>query len=336
MKRGVIIAGSVAIVVGVALIYWWHATTSAQGELSDLLLYAPAESKAIVYIDVAALRNSAFASDLTAVGPAEHPDREYLEFVKNTGFDYSRDLDRVMLVIRNASSPQVDFAIAEGRFDHSKIAAYAGRGGKVERGRSAEYYEFATGAPAQLVSLAFMDANRVAIAQGPGARERLESLLQRGPKSALDPQMHERLLRVAGSPIFVTGQLDQIPDPLAASGIRSEQLSNLVKSIRWITAGVRPEGELLKIAADGECSSAENARQLAGTMDALQMLAQSAMSDAQTRTKLSPQGVALLDAALRDLRVSHEGARVRLTLEMTHAQVREVLRSRPALSAPGR
>ncbi len=337
MKRAIGILLLLAVVAVSVVIYWRYAISAAQSDaVPELLRYAPADAKALVYLDVAALRGSAFAADLAALGPAQKPDPEYLEFVKATGFDYSRDLDRVLFVVREVSPAQVGLALAEGRFDQAKIEAYAARSGKLARANGTDIYEIPQAASGEAIALAFFGTNRIVFAQGPAARARLDTFLQRVRQTTMDAEMHTRLLRVAGSPIFVTGQVDQLAAAAAARGLRSDQLNNLMGSMRWATLGIRPEGELLRVAADGECTTAENAHQLAGTLDGLQMLAQSVLNDPNTRAKLEPQVAALLDAALRDLRVSQDGSRVRLTLELTHDQLRDLLRTQPAAPSTGR
>ena len=50
--------------------------------------------------------------------------------MKNTGFDFSRDLDRVAIAIESAQHGSKMTAVAEGHFDQAKIAAYATLKGK--------------------------------------------------------------------------------------------------------------------------------------------------------------------------------------------------------------
>ncbi len=49
-------------------------------------------------------------------------ENDYLDFVAKTGFDYRRDLDRLLAVV----GPQGNYFAVTGRFDWNRIAAYAG------------------------------------------------------------------------------------------------------------------------------------------------------------------------------------------------------------------
>lgn len=49
-------------------------------------------------------------------------ENEYLDFVTKTGFDYRRDLDRLLAVV----GPQGNYFAVTGRFDWNRITAYAG------------------------------------------------------------------------------------------------------------------------------------------------------------------------------------------------------------------
>jgi hypothetical protein len=323
---GILMIAVVVAATGVA--YWRYGTHAAQSDVvPELLLYVPADAKVIVYLDAAALRSSAFAADLIALGPSQTPDREYLEFVQATGFDFSRDLDRVVMIIRQQTPAEVALAVAEGKFDRARITAYALRSGKAARANGADIFEIPQPSSGKNVALTFLDEGRIALAQGVGGRAALESLLQRGREASLVPAMRERIVRVSGSPIFAVGQLEKLPDNMAVGGVRSDQLNNMAQNIRWATLGLRPEGEVVQIAADGECDTPENAHQLAGTFDGLQLLAQSILSDPKTRARLAPQVVTLLDSVLRDLHVSQDGVRVRLTLQLTHTELRDALRT---------
>lgn len=334
MKRAITLALVGAVVVAAGLVYWRHTTGAAQEDgIPQLLNGVPADAKAIVYVDVAALRASAFVAELSALAPAQAPEREYQEFVKETGFDYSRDLDRVLLVVRQQPPAQVELALAEGRFDHGKIAAYALRTGKVTRANGAEIYEIPPAAGRNGMALTFLDASRIALAQGDAGRAALEKLAQNGEQAELDPGMRARIVRVAGSPVFAAARIEQVPENFAPGGIRSDQLTNLARNVRWVTLGLRPEGELLHAAAEGECDTPENARQLAGTFEGLRMLAQSMLNDPATRARLTPGAAKVLDELLRGLRVSQQDQRVRLLAELSREQLRDLLRGQSAPSA---
>ena len=95
----------------------------------------------MAYIDAANLRklqNSPLAAALGLASPGPQADRDYANFVRDTGFDYTRDLDHAAIAIWPASFGTPDnvlgedrvLAIADGRFDQQKIRAYALHTGK--------------------------------------------------------------------------------------------------------------------------------------------------------------------------------------------------------------
>jgi hypothetical protein len=140
MKRALIaLALLIVVLVAVAGIYLYrhHGPMPAAsiGAPPDLLSLLPTDAPAIGFVNVAALRelrNSPLASVLGLTSPGPAADREYAEFVRETGFDYSRDLDKVALAAWPESFVALPgggigdnriLAIADGRFDQQKIQA---------------------------------------------------------------------------------------------------------------------------------------------------------------------------------------------------------------------
>ena len=344
-KRGIALLLA-AILTAAALYYGHRRSNAAQGVvLPELISLAPADASYLFYADLAALRSSPFLTHLLAPGPAAAQDREYAEFVRATGFDYARDLDRVVLALRPGLPGLGTVALAEGRFDREKISGYALRSGKLERQSGVKVYVVPADVPAatraqspvrqapgaglnsgRVIAFAFLDppssssgqAHRIVLADGPSL-----GCLLAPPKrgNALAPAMRERVSRVAGSALFGVGQVGPVPEHFSFGGIRSDQLANLVRSLRWFTLAAHPEGEHLRVTVEGECDTAESARQLAGTLDGLRLLGEAALADPGTRQRLEPQTAALLATLVRMLRVSRDdqGERhsVRLTLDLT-------------------
>ena len=72
------------------------------GPEPDILSALPSDAPVIAYADVAALRklqNSPLAAVLGLTSPGPQADREYANFVRETGFDYERDLDRAGIAL---------------------------------------------------------------------------------------------------------------------------------------------------------------------------------------------------------------------------------------------
>jgi len=337
MKRIITITLVAALVAGSALAYWRHAARAAETNgIPEIIFYAPADAKAIIYVDLAALRSSAFATQMNALGASQNPESEYLSFVQATGFDFARDLDRAALIVRQDSPGQVELAVAEGRFDQTKISAYALRSGKSERAGGADIYEVPQGAAGNPTAFTFLDKDRIALAQGQNAKAILASLLRTGRQSALDPEMQAHILRLAGSAVFAVGQISQLPENLAPGGMHSDQLDNLAHTVRWVGLGLRPEGEVLHLVVEAECVTPENANQLAGTADEFRALGQSTFSDPKTRSRVAPQIASLIDSLLNDLHISQDANRVRLTLDLTRDEIQQISQAAPGVPSPSK
>ncbi len=99
-----------AIALAIAFLYGWNRPMSVAEQVSHL----PSAEGIFVITDGAVLRKIA--------GEAGTEEADYKEFVTKTGFDFRRDLHRLVAVIGEPHS----YYIATGRFDWTKISAYAG------------------------------------------------------------------------------------------------------------------------------------------------------------------------------------------------------------------
>lgn len=291
------------------------------GSAPDLLSQLPADAPAIAYIDVAALRrlqNSPLAAILGLTSPGPQSDREYAEFVRETGFDYSRDLDRAAIAFwpQNLAIPAGTMgenrilAIADGRFDEQKIKAYALRTGKMVARGAQTLYEVPGNPP---ISFTFFTIGRIALASGKNADE----LLVASPTGARDPAVKARVARVAGAPIFAAARTDNLPSSFYANFTNSPQLERLARSVRGISLAGQPEGDEIKMALDAECDSTTNALQLATLLDIVRMGASVAPNDSKTRRQMTREQAAFLNALINHVKVNRQDKWVRLTLDIT-------------------
>lgn len=331
--------------VGVAgfLIYFLarrHNAASAAAELPPLLSLVPSDSTVLIYADLATLRESPFMMQLAALAPPAAKDPDYADFVRATGFDYERDLDRVVLAIQGEEKSAVTTAVADGRFDQNKISAYALRFAKEKKQNGDGVYFIPSKSPGKSLAIRFLSANRIALASNggnsgpaaPSAARNSDSKTLSSPAAAssaaerrdsLAPEMRERLARVSGAPLFAVAKLDarRQPENFLPGGLRSDQLENLVRNMRWLILAARPAGDRLDVTVEGECDTAENARQLAGTLDGLRMMGQMALSDRKTRRQMDAATLPLVEALLRTAEVSSadksDAHRVRLTFAVT-------------------
>lgn len=341
LKRISVVLLLVAAVSAPTLYYLHRGSSAAQTAAPpELISLAPAGASYVFYADLAALRESTLLARIAAVAPQPSADREYAEFIRATDFDYSRDLDRVVLAARPESPENFTVVVAEGRFKREKIIAYALRSGRVERQNGTEVYVVPTAAhpsgalkaSAKEVAFTFLGSNRLALADGLSLTPLLGPHALAGP----DPEMRERIAHVAGAAVFAVGRVGPVPENFSLGGLRSDQFTNLVRSLRWFSLAARPESDRMKVALEAECDSAGNARQIAGTLEGLRLVAQAALADPRTRQQIPPETSAALEALLQAVEVSRDNQRVRLLLEFTPQMLNAARPKSPAASPPAR
>jgi hypothetical protein len=325
-KRALLAVAILFVILAGVAFYFIHGFGTnpvlAPGAPPDLFSLLPPDAPLIVFGDVDAVKNSAaFAKGSVLFSPGVAEDPVYQDFVRETGFDYSRDLDRFVI----AAWPNEDshstvaaerirlIAIADGRFEHEKIDNYARRVGRVSNSGGAVVYETPSAIPGQGISFTFLGPGRIAFAQAMS----LDPVLHPAQVSQQDPSTRERIARVSGAQFFAVARTDDLPKAIGAHELQSGQLNRLLKSIRNITVSGRPDGANFILAAEADCDSLSNALQLATLLDTLRWLGRAALADPNTRAQMHANDAALLDSLLRVAAVSHDGRSVRLRLELT-------------------
>lgn len=333
-QRALIAVAAIVCLAGAGLGFYLYRQrvplpTANRGSAPDLLSQLPADAPAIAYVDMAKLRrlqDSPLAAILGLTSPGPQSDRAYAEFVRATGFDYTRDLDRVAIAFwpTNLTTPSGSIgenrvlAIASGRFDEQKIKAYALRTGKTVSRGAQTLYDVPGNPP---ISFAFLSATRIALASGNNAED-----LVVGPTSGeRDQAMQARIARVAGAPIFAAARTDNLPSSFYTNFGSSPQLERLARSVRGISLAGQPDGEKLKMALDAESDSMANALQLATLLDIVRMGASMALNDPKTRRQMTKEQATFLTALVNQIRVNRQDKWVRLTLVITP----EMLGARP-------
>jgi hypothetical protein len=326
------IAIAVILLIGAAAlgIYFYHQRqplppipgTAAQ-KPPDLLSLLPADAPAVGFVDVAALRslqNSPLAAVLGLTSPGPQADHDYAEFVRQTGFDYTRDLDKAAIAFWPQSlavapgagiGDNRTLAIAEGRFDQQKIAAYALRTGKIDSTATPAVYEV-PGNPT--LWFEFLSSTRIVLASGKDARALLTQISN---PSAPDSAMKARIQRVAGAPIFAVARTDKLPENFYANFANSPQLEKMVRSVRSLSLAAKPDGDLIKAGLDAECDSPKSAAEISTLLDGFRMVASMALYDPKTLHQMTKEQAAFLKAFIRQLKVTREDRSVRLRLDIT-------------------
>src|SRR5258708_29341025 len=168
-----IAAGLAALGIAAALLFSGilrRGRTAHASPAPELLSALPVGAPTLVYLDLAAVRASSFYQHRPDKGPIALPNQDYADFVRSTGFDFEKDLDRVVVAswpAPSAKEQRKNVVIAEGRFDRPKIRDYAMRKGKLDRQEGREVFLFPAGARMGFNSCTFLDDHRIALFAGP-------------------------------------------------------------------------------------------------------------------------------------------------------------------------
>ena len=315
-----IVAG--ALVLGAISFYALeHGFSQNDDPRSGILALMPPDASAVIFVDVAELRGAPFMAQLLVWAPKPQTDPDYAQFVRETGFDYERDLDRVAIAVEKRGQASLLFAVADGRFDRKKIADYSAKFGSSQKQYGRDVLTFAINGSPRKISLAFLSAHRVVFTND----ESLTYLFGSPEKNSAAAEWHVRFDRLAGSPVFAVVQQDASSGSALAAqapgGLQSPQLSALLDRLQWITLAGKPENENLRVVAEGESTAGATIGQLADLLDGLVLLAQAGLNDSKTRQQLDPAAREAYLQLLKSADISKidrgETKSVRLVFEIT-------------------
>src|SRR5450631_3232493 len=131
-KRLILILGIAAVVIALPLAYHHWGLKDSAAAREEMLAALPGDPSAVLFVDLAQFRSSAFLSQLMAWAPQLPLDEDYTQFVQATGFNYERDLTRIAVAFIRQPTGSFAYVIADGRFDRNKIENYAARNGNAQ------------------------------------------------------------------------------------------------------------------------------------------------------------------------------------------------------------
>jgi hypothetical protein len=335
-KRRRIALAAVVVIVGAAAFLGyrkWSVNTSSARE--ETLALMPTDASAVLFVDFGELRQAPFVSRLYAWAPKPQADEDYAQFVKDTGFDYERDLDRVAIAVEKRGQDSALFAILDGKFDRQRISALALKGGTAAKTGAREIFSLPSGGSAKKISFAFLRNDRIALTNDSNLAVFLDA--KKRPEDV--SEWRTRFERLAGSPLFAVIRQDAaLGDTLAIhapGGLRSPQLSTLLDQLQWITLAGKPDNNLLRVVAEGECPTEANVRQLADVLNGVVILAEGGLNDAKARRQLDP---ALREAYLELLKSADiskidrgDSKSVRLVFEITSGFLEAARKAPPVM-----
>lgn len=290
--------------------------TASASPAPQLLSALPSGAPTLVYLDLAAVRASSFYQHRPDKAPIAIPNQDYADFVRNTGFDFEKDLDRAVIASWPASGKEQrkNVAIALGRFDRAKIRGYAMRKGKLDQQQGHEVFLFPTGDPMGFVSVTFLDDHRIALVAGPSIAALFAG---HADDPGADPAV-ERAARLDGAAAFLITRVPPIPDNAVPGGAApAAQLLSMARSVQWITLAARPEGDDLRISLEGECDNSTDALQIKSALELLRMFGRAGLESPKTRQSMDPAALALLQTVLSNAEVTQAAERVRIFVELT-------------------
>jgi len=290
-SRKLLLSATLVFLAGVAVMFahrHWHSRDSST-DRGEMLALMPEDATAVVFVDLAQFRTSTFLAQLFAWAPRPAVEEDYEQFVKATGFNYEKDLDRFAVAFSQQSKEPLRFAIAEGRFDRKKIEQYAERSGLRISHNGVVIFSINWKNAARPSFFTFLRGDRIAWTDDPS----YAALFQKQISVSSSADWAAHFSRLAGTPIF--GVLRQDGSAVASlaeqapGGFRSPQLAFLLGQLQWITLGGKPEGDSLRVVVDGECGSETTIHQLKDFLAGIIVLAQAGLNTADTRKKLDPQ-----------------------------------------------
>ncbi len=290
------------LVTAAVLLYRHHAVLSGE-RVQELVSALPGDAATVIYVDALALRQSPFFKGLLGLAPAQQVDADYADFLRATGFHYERDLDRAAIAFRRDAARKSFFAIVEGRFDQGKIITFATSEGSRTVSDGRDIYSIPMNHSSRRISFAFLSSTRLALTDDVD----LAAFLKPNENEAAK-ELRERAVRLAGSPIFAIlrqgapGPLAQRPP--APGGVRFNQLSSVLANLRWVTLAARPDGERLRLVAEGECASDDAARRIAESVEGMLTVARLGIDDPKARKAMDPAMHEALVDALKSADVS--------------------------------
>jgi hypothetical protein len=324
--------------VGVALLVVGGIWAYRHGQLRDggsareeILSLLPADPSTVVFLDLEQFRKSSFLPQLLAWVSHDSVEDDYAQFVKATGFNYERDLNRVAIAFwRQGTNPHA-YALAEGRFDRKKLEQYARQNGQVIHEKGLLVFSVNLRNSGHPSYFTFLRDDRIAWTDDPGYAALF--IEKAGYEGKRDWQEH--FSRLAGSAVFAVLREDAttgaVLEHQAPGGFRSPELATLLNQLQWITIGGKPEENNLRVVLEGEGGTESALNQLKEFLQGILVLAQAGLNGAQNRKQMD----AKLREAYLDLLKSAEvekvdrvtGKSVRVRFELTPGFLEAVKRA---------
>ena len=337
-----ILAG-VAVVVLAAGVGGYAITAGApaapKGGCPALVSVAPYAADFVAYGDLATVRNSSFARQLSSGSSASSHSplpQEYQEFIRATDFHIERDLDHVML--EGSIESAAGGLILEGRFDQEKISSYVAKVGTKTHYDSGDVYLFPTHTATGTVALMFLNPNRIAITMGKSAETQALILADaaRGSGSSSHEELCERAERVSGAPFFMVGDIPKSA-MVAMAGLTAGNnggAADLIQPLQAWDFATWTDHDNLRIEFEGEYASRLDALKARIAFEKVRSTIQKAEAEAKSATPPnSPVGPAV-DSLVKNFGVALDGRYLRFSTSLSQSDLESLQRAAAAMAAP--
>jgi len=246
------LAGAAALYLGVNA--WQNSRTLSETEMLHRL---PTADAVVFSLDFAQLRHSGLFDNVTGK-VIEEPD--YQTFVRDTGFDYKRDLDLALV----SFTPSATYFVVRGRFDWIKLEAYAKQsGGSCYN----QLCHMPGSTPERRIS--FLPLGRDVMGMAVTTDELAASqLLHEGAQRPLSPSVEPLWISIPNAALARTA--NSLP---TSTRIITSAMTSATEVL--FTLGAR--GPNYQARLEAQCRSAQDANNLAGQLKALTGLLKAAL-----------------------------------------------------------
>lgn len=250
---------------------------------AGMAAYMPQRDAAVLFLDVAAVRDSGILDKL--MGSTVGEEAEYKAFVQQTGFDYKRDLDRVMV----NSAQDTHYFLVEGRFDWDKLQSYAKTQGGFCEG---EFCSVKGSTPGRIVSFYPVSKKLLAMASSPNDKAAREISSRTPVKASYD---------VPDKPLWLHLPTSTLQSQSALpAGTRL--FTRALESAQRVMFSLGPAGDRFEITMDVVCRTPEEAAVLKAQLEGITKLLQNLIArEKQTPSMRDLSGVLTSGSFQRDV-----------------------------------
>ena len=293
----------------------------------------PTESGLIVGLDLAAVRKRPWFLQLLDEGD-QKTDADYQDFVASTGFEYTRDLTRLWLGVFGSTKEPSFAGVAEGDFSREKILAHAKRYGAtstnyrgttiIEVNEPLRIQNSAINDQMSSFALAFLQDGRMAFGSD---SERVQMVIDviAGKRPSIG-RNRDRAARIYASvgdaPMWVVNDLNRwMPPQLAKYADVTSLIREFAGSMEIHRSATRLHGSIL-------CNNAEQASKLKTNLKLLLLTGGFLLKRSDQLAMRTFAG------HMGKIETSVVGSRVRIVLELTPAELIELLDQAESLELP--